>query len=86
MPNILNVILAFSIEYLGHIVSAVGVQMDKAKVEAILHWPEPTNVKQLRGFLGLSGYYRKFIQAYATKAQSLIDLLKKGSFQWTYAA
>ena len=54
--------------------------MDKAKMEAIVHWHEPTNVKQLRGFMGLNGYYRKFIQAYATKAQPLTDLLKEDSF------
>lgn len=74
------------IEYLGHIVSAAGVQMDQAKVESILKWPEPINIKQLRGFLGISGYYRRFIQSYAILAKPLTDLLKKDSFQWNSAA
>lgn len=56
--------------------------MDTSKVQAILDWPTPENVKQLRGFLGLSGHYRKFIQNYASLARPLTDLLKKENFQW----
>lgn len=74
------------IEYLGHTVSAMGVQMEKSKVEAIIQWPTPTNIKQLRGFLGLSGYYRRFIANYASVAHPLTELLKKDAFQWSVIA
>nr|KYP52820.1 hypothetical protein KK1_025355 [Cajanus cajan] len=70
------------VDYLGHIVSGNGVAMEKSKVEGISNWPKPKNVKQLRGFLGLTGCYRKFIQGYAVIVGPLIDLVKKDSFLW----
>jgi len=54
------------IDYLVHTISGSRVTMDKSKVQAIMSWPEPMNLKQLRGFLELTGYYRKFIKGYAT--------------------
>ncbi|GAU44596.1 hypothetical protein TSUD_187860 [Trifolium subterraneum] len=70
------------IEYLGHIVTGQGVSMDKDKINNVINWPVPTNVKQLRGFLGLTGYYRRFIKSYAKIASPLTDLLKKEAYQW----
>lgn len=70
------------IEYLGHIVNGEGVSMDKDKVKVVLEWSTPQNIKQLRGFLGLTGYYRRFIKSYANLAAPLTDLLKKDSYVW----
>jgi len=74
------------IKYLGHIVSGSGIAMEDSKVQAILEWPFPTNLKQLRGFLGLTSYYRRFIRGYATLAGPLTELLKKDNFKWSDAA
>lgn len=72
--------------YLGNIISQEGIAMDPDKVHAIQTWPLPHNLKELRGFLGLAGYYRRFIHHYAQLAAPLTDQLKKDNFGWNDAA
>ncbi|KAF5763515.1 putative nucleotidyltransferase, Ribonuclease H [Helianthus annuus] len=74
------------ISYLGHFISNKGIEVDPSKIDTIQLWPRPTSVKQVRGFLGLTGYYRRFIRNYAAIAGPLTDLLKKEAFLWTPSA
>lgn len=72
--------------FLGHIIAADGIHPDPEKISAMVNWALPTSLKKLRGFLGLTGYYRRFIKNYAQIASPMTDLLKKDSFLWNQEA
>ena len=74
------------VEYLGYIVSAQGIAADPTKVEAIKSFPVPANLKNLRSFLGLASYYRRFIPRFAAEANPLHALIRKDvPFIWDTA-
>ena len=74
------------VTYLGHLVSKAGIECDPAKIEAIKTWPRPTNKREVRGILGIAGYYRKFISKFSEIASPLTKLTRKNvPFEWTDA-
>lgn len=72
------------LEHLGHVILGQGVVTEPSKIEVVPQWPTPASHKELRGFLRLTGYYRRFIQHYGKLSQSLSQMLKKRCrLQWT---
>jgi hypothetical protein len=72
------------VAFLGHVISARGVSVDPGKVRYVLNWMPPKNVSKIHSFLGLAGYYRKFIQYFSKIAKPMTRLLENGkAFKWT---
>ncbi|KAL5575384.1 hypothetical protein UlMin_017083 [Ulmus minor] len=73
-----------SVQFLGHVISKDGLSVDPAKIEAVSEWAAPTSVTEIRSFLGLAGYYRRFVEGFSTLAAPLTALTKKDQkFQWS---
>jgi hypothetical protein len=72
------------VSFLDHIISEVGISIDPSKVKDVLSWNTPQNVSDIRSFLGLAGYYRRFIEGFSKISKTMIELLEKGmTFEWT---
>ncbi|XP_070056433.1 uncharacterized protein [Nicotiana tomentosiformis] len=75
-----------SVAFLGHIVSDGGIKVDNQKIEAVKSWPRPTTLTEVRSFLGLEGYYRRFVKGFSSLSAPLTKLTQKVTrFQWTEA-
>ncbi|KAL0543847.1 hypothetical protein IC582_018952 [Cucumis melo] len=74
------------VSFLGHVVSKDGVSVDPAKIEAVTGWTRPSTVSEVRSFLGLAGYYRRFVENFSRIATPLTQLTRKGApFVWSKA-
>ncbi|KAK1649149.1 hypothetical protein QYE76_066954 [Lolium multiflorum] len=70
--------------FLGHILSAGGIAVDPAKIKTVAEWTAPTTQTEVRAFLGLAGYYRRFVEGFSSIARPMTQLLKKDKkFEWT---
>ena len=71
------------VKYLGHVVSSQGIETDPDKISAVRDWPTPQNLTDVRSFVGLCSYYRRFIPDFATIAKPLLVLTEKNvPFKW----
>jgi hypothetical protein len=74
------------VAFLGHIISKGGISVDQSKVQDVLSWKAPTSVGDIRSFLGLTGYYQRFIEGFLKISKPMTELLKKDKkFKWTLA-
>jgi hypothetical protein len=72
------------VAFLGHVISAGGVSVDPGKVKDVLNWMPPTTASEIQSFLGLAGYYRRFIKDFSKIAKPMMKLLEKNKdFEWT---
>ena len=72
------------VSFLSHIMIAKGIKVDPAKIEAVVNWKLPRSVTEVRSFLGIAEYYRRFVKEFSIIASPLTKLLKKGvKFKWT---
>ena len=72
------------VAFLGHVISTKSISVDPQKIESIVHWKPPTNVSEVRSFLGLAGYYKKFVEGFSKIVTPLTNLLKKDhKFEWS---
>ncbi|XP_047176536.1 uncharacterized mitochondrial protein AtMg00860-like [Vigna umbellata] len=72
------------VQFLGHVISADRISMDPAKVEAVLQWERPKTITKIRSFVGLAGYYRRFIECFSRIVAPLTQLTRKDQpFFWT---
>ena len=67
------------VAFLGHVVFSEGVSVDPQKIEAVVNWPRPKNPTEIRNFLGLAGYYRRFVQDFSKIVTSLTNLTRRSS-------
>lgn len=67
------------VAFLGHIISDIGIQVDLQKIEAVKTWPRPTTSTEVRSFLGLAGYYRRFVEGFSSLSAPLTKLTQKAA-------
>jgi hypothetical protein len=67
------------ISFLGHVISGDGIEVDPSKIEAVVKWERPTNAHEIRSFLGLPGYYRRFVEGFFVLSRLLTTLTKKNT-------
>jgi hypothetical protein len=72
--------------YLGHIIGEKGVHVHQEKIQAIIDWPAPNSLTDLKGFLDICSYYRRFVKGFSQLCAPLTDLTKKGTFKWSEEA
>jgi hypothetical protein len=74
------------VAFLGHVLSTEGIAVDSSKVESVTKWEQPLNVTVVRSFLGMAGYYRRFIENFSKIAKPITELLKNNTkFEWSEA-
>ncbi|GJX00745.1 hypothetical protein Tco_0184658 [Tanacetum coccineum] len=73
----------FQVQFLGHVIDSEGIHVDPAKIESIKDWTSPKSPTEIRQFLGLAGYYRRFIEGFSKIAKPMTKLTqKKVKFEW----